>query len=69
METRVVRRLLEVFGALVQPGTQDGGQGTVEAAGKIVRVERAGSDRGTGVISYRMLSIKAAHMELIVVNI
>ena len=41
----------------------------MEAAGKIVRVERAGSDRGTGVISYRMLSIKAAHMELIVVNI
>lgn len=37
--------------------------------GRDVRVEIADSNRGTGVISYRMLSIKAAHMELIVVNI
>lgn len=30
VETGVVRRLLEVFRTLVQPGTQDGGQDTVE---------------------------------------
>lgn len=34
VETGVVRRLLEVFRTLVQPGAQDGGQGTVETAGK-----------------------------------
>lgn len=33
VETGVVRRLLEVFRTLVQPGAQDGGQGTVETAG------------------------------------
>lgn len=34
VETGVVRRLLEVFRTLVQPGTQDRSQGTVETAGK-----------------------------------
>lgn len=34
VETGVVRRLLEVFRTLVQPGAQDGGQGTAEPAGK-----------------------------------
>lgn len=53
VETGVVRRLLEVFGTLVQPGTQGGCQSAVETPGKEKKRYRS----------------RAVHMEQRVMNI